>query len=149
MKKIVILLLLILSAATGNAQKVIAKANINLRSAPSTDSRLLYQIPKGTVVELNGCESNWCEVSVSGHSGYVARQYTVSKEAQHADRYQAHPTGPVNHYTNSRGNVVQSPTHYDAPPEGATAQCNDGTYSFSQSRRGTCSHHGGVRRWMR
>ena len=23
----------------------------------------------------------------------------------------------------------------------------DGTYSFSENRRGTCSHHGGVSRW--
>jgi hypothetical protein len=34
------------------------------------------------------------------------------------------------------------------PPAGATAECNDGTYSFSSSRRGTCSHHGGVKRWL-
>jgi hypothetical protein len=33
-------------------------------------------------------------------------------------------------------------------PAGATARCNDGTYSFSQHRRGTCSHHGGVAVWL-
>ena len=33
-------------------------------------------------------------------------------------------------------------------PPGATAICNDGTYSYSQHRRGTCSHHGGVREWL-
>jgi hypothetical protein len=33
-------------------------------------------------------------------------------------------------------------------PAGATAQCSDGSYSFSQSRRGTCSHHGGVGTWL-
>ncbi len=32
-------------------------------------------------------------------------------------------------------------------PAGATAKCNDGTYSFSQHRQGTCSHHGGVAVW--
>lgn len=26
--------------------------------------------------------------------------------------------------------------------------CRDGTYSFSQHRAGTCSHHGGVARWL-
>ncbi|MEN9557829.1 MAG: hypothetical protein RL141_198 [Candidatus Parcubacteria bacterium] len=31
--------------------------------------------------------------------------------------------------------------------EGASARCEDGTYSFSESRRGTCSHHGGVAEW--
>jgi Protein of unknown function (DUF3761) len=34
-----------------------------------------------------------------------------------------------------------------APP-GATAQCRDGTYSFSQHHSGTCSHHGGVAVWL-
>src|SRR5438105_14972734 len=34
-----------------------------------------------------------------------------------------------------------------APP-GATALCRDGTYSFSAHRSGTCSHHGGVAKWL-
>ncbi len=34
-----------------------------------------------------------------------------------------------------------------APP-GATALCRDGTYSYSQHRSGTCSHHGGVAKWL-
>jgi hypothetical protein len=36
----------------------------------------------------------------------------------------------------------------DGPPAGATALCNDGTYSYSQTRSGTCSHHGGVAVWL-
>ena len=55
-----------------------------------------------------------------------------------------------NHYTNSAGEDVHSPayTSNDAPPPRATAMCMDGTYSFSQSRRGTCSQHGGVAKWL-
>ena len=34
-------------------------------------------------------------------------------------------------------------------PQGATAICNDGTYSNSQHRSGTCSHHGGVKQWLK
>lgn len=34
-----------------------------------------------------------------------------------------------------------------APSSGATAMCNDGTYSYSAHRQGTCSHHGGVAVW--
>jgi len=33
-------------------------------------------------------------------------------------------------------------------PVGATAKCRDGTYSYSQNHRGTCSHHGGVAQWL-
>jgi Protein of unknown function (DUF3761) len=52
------------------------------------------------------------------------------------------------YYTNSAGQRVQSPTQSSTAPARATAQRRDGSYSFSQSRRGTCSHHGGVGRWL-
>jgi len=48
-------------------------------------------------------------------------------------------------YINVDGNCVPSPSN---DPTGATAQCNDGTYSYSQNHSGTCSHHGGVARWL-
>jgi hypothetical protein len=34
------------------------------------------------------------------------------------------------------------------PLAGVTAICKDGTYSYSQSQRGTCSRHGGVKEWI-
>jgi hypothetical protein len=60
------------------------------------------------------------------------------------------PTGACTNgaYVNSAGNTVCSPEESPTAPAGATAQCADGTYSFSQSRSGTCSHHGGVARWL-
>ena len=51
-------------------------------------------------------------------------------------------------YTNSNGQKVNRPENCSSAPQGATAQCRDGTYSFSKSRRGTCSHHGGVAKWL-
>lgn len=55
------------------------------------------------------------------------------------------------YYTNTYGHSVHSPayTNDNSVSVGATAVCGDGTYSFSESRRGTCSHHGGVARWLR
>lgn len=60
------------------------------------------------------------------------------------------PQQTPNYYINSRGNTVQSPTKSSngSVPAGASARCGDGTYSYSQSRRGTCSHHGGVAQWL-
>ncbi|MET7696365.1 MULTISPECIES: DUF3761 domain-containing protein [unclassified Streptomyces] len=34
-------------------------------------------------------------------------------------------------------------------PNGATAECKDGTYSYSAHFSGTCSHHHGVKYWYR
>ncbi|WP_308817982.1 DUF3761 domain-containing protein [Pseudonocardia alni] len=53
------------------------------------------------------------------------------------------------HYVNSAGNCVPRPARSGGDaPAGATAKCRDGTYSFSQSRSGTCSRHGGVATWL-
>ncbi len=52
-------------------------------------------------------------------------------------------------YVNSDGRCVPRPesnSHEGSLP--ATAQCRDGSYSYSQHRSGTCSHHGGVAQWM-
>jgi hypothetical protein len=52
------------------------------------------------------------------------------------------------YYTNSDGQRIHSPVQAASVPAGATAQCRDGSYSFSQHRQGTCSHHGGVAQWL-
>ena len=53
-----------------------------------------------------------------------------------------------NYYTNSSGHRVHTPVQARSAPAGATAKCGDGTYSFSEHRSGTCSHHGGVSSWL-
>lgn len=55
-----------------------------------------------------------------------------------------------NTYINSSGNTVHSPAYSTdgSVPVGASARCRDGTYSFSQHRRGTCSGHRGVAEWL-
>jgi hypothetical protein len=51
------------------------------------------------------------------------------------------------YYRNSDGVCVHRPASGPGAPAGATAKCNDGTYSYSRHRSGTCSHHGGVAVW--
>ena len=55
-----------------------------------------------------------------------------------------------NYYTNVNGTQVHSPADSTdgSIPAGATAKCNDGTYSFSQHHSGTCSGHEGVAQWL-
>ncbi len=53
-----------------------------------------------------------------------------------------------NYYSNVNGSVVHSPVQSPAIPAGATAQCKDGSYSFSLHHSGTCSGHHGVMQWL-
>jgi hypothetical protein len=54
------------------------------------------------------------------------------------------------HYVNKAGQEVHAPAKSvdGKVPAGASAKCRDGSYSFSKSHRGTCSHHGGVTSWL-
>lgn len=51
------------------------------------------------------------------------------------------------YYTNVSGHRVYRPVFATHAPRGWSAQCADGSYSFSEHHRGTCSHHGGVSQW--
>jgi len=61
----------------------------------------------------------------------------------------AHAQCAPDQYLNRSGHCVHRPESSSSQPPGATAQCRDGTWSFSQHHQGTCSHHGGVARWLR
>lgn len=52
------------------------------------------------------------------------------------------------YYIARSGHHVRRPARSSHAPAGASAQCRDGSWSFSESRRGTCSWHGGVSRWL-
>jgi hypothetical protein len=61
-----------------------------------------------------------------------------------------HGACAADYYRNSDGVCVHRPakTQNGGVPAGSTARCRDGSYSFSQSRRETCSHHGRVAKWL-
>lgn len=131
--------------------------SLNLRYGPRTEYSVITVIPRGTAVTIDeDCDCKWVPVEYNGHIGYISTKY-LSSNPQHEPTYtydknnyhqHSHISGSIRYYTNIHGNRVQSPTYYSSAPAGATALCRDGTYSFSQSRRGTCSHHGGVAKWL-
>jgi Protein of unknown function (DUF3761)/Glucodextranase, domain B len=81
-----------------------------------------------------------------------ARKRKEHEEAEKREHEQTPPQTecPNGTYENSAGNIVCKPyaPSNGEQPAGATAKCEDGTYSFSESRSGTCSHHGGVAEWL-
>jgi len=46
----------------------------------------------------------------------------------------------------TRAQIVTPPAN---APANATAQCNDGTFSFAKQHRGACSSHKGVKEWYK
>lgn len=154
MRKLRFLPLLVLLSLQAFSQSALTLSNSNLRESASTSSKILGRIPRGTEVYLEACSSGWCKTTFRGTTGYISAALLLQVDENTNDGENEggvstqNPHGPITYYTNTAGEQVQSPTAYERPPAGATAQCWDGTYSFSQNRRGTCSHHGGVKKWL-
>jgi hypothetical protein len=96
-------------------------------------------------------------VSVAGKNGVKTLTYQVTyidgKEVGRKLVSNAVTVQPVNEVKKlgtyvAPAYVPPAPTPAaTVPSSGATAQCRDGTPSYSQHRSGTCSHHGGVAVW--
>ncbi len=155
MKKHLLLLVQLGLTITGFAQTYkYTSTNLNLRGGPSSSYQVLTTIPDHTRVEiLENANRKWIKVYYNGKIGSVNSRYLSTRKAvitrsSKTTTYQKNKRLKIKYYTNSDRQRVQSPTYYNSAPAGATALCRDGTYSFSRSRRGTCSHHGGVAKWL-
>lgn len=78
----------------------------------------------------------------------AAIAFGVAAPAQGAARHAALPSCGRGYYKNVSGHCIHRPIKAKHIPAGATARCRDGSYSFSEHASGTCSHHGGVGRWI-
>jgi uncharacterized protein YgiM (DUF1202 family) len=156
MRKLLLLIVFFSLSAFLVAQNELrtTSSNVNLRTNPWIDHNVICVIPKSTLLTINQSSqtsTEWIKVNYNGKIGYVYSKYLVSPEFKSSinNNYElSKKADKVNYYINSKGEKVQSPTFYKTAPAGATAECRDGTYSFSRNRRGTCSHHGGVKRWL-
>ena len=116
---------------------------LTVRAKPFVNSHSLGRLDAGVTVRVYSCSEGWCSVAAGHLAGYVLAEYLSSTPT-------APPQRAGRSYLNSRGERVPSPTRTlnDSAPPGASARCRDGTFSFSRSRSGTCSHHGGVAQWL-
>jgi hypothetical protein len=144
------------------ANQVVTKTETDTKAVPFTsttvqDSSLAQGTSNVTTSGVNGVETLTYKVTLT--NGNQTSKQLVSDvittkpitQVTTVGTYVAPstPSGCTNGtYVNSAGNTVCSPEASSTVPSGATAQCVDGTYSFSQSRSGTCSHHGGVAQWL-
>ena len=115
---------------------------ISLRAAPRPTAPVYARLAAGTQVHVERCAAGWCNITTQRLAGYLLEEFLTLDQPQ--------ATAPGRGYINSDGEWVPSPawTADGQPPPGASAQCRDGSYSFSRHRQGTCSHHGGVATWL-
>lgn len=156
MKQLFFWAILFLSFVQVNGQSAYTKTDLNLRTYGSIHSNIIGVIPQGNKVTIQYCDSHWCKVQYQNiYNGFVSKKYLNRQSTSKnyiaitpTDQEVIIPNSKVEYYENSFGETVQRPTYYSSPPSGASAVCRDGTYSFSRNRRGTCSHHGGVKEWL-
>jgi len=91
-------------------------------------------IGRADYATLNGMAKAWQDIDA----------YIAGVQAAEAAAAATTQPAPVPFFKTTSEPVYEEPS----APSGASAICMDGSYSYSQNRRGTCSHHGGVAVWL-
>jgi hypothetical protein len=138
----------LVSQQDGPRGSAVTRVATPLRESPSVESRAFATIPPKTFVNATSCVDGWCAVEYQNFTGHVVQVFLRFPPPLEASQKPIASVGRG--YTNSRGEHVASPVHTldGQPAAGASAKCRDGSFSFSRSRSGTCSHHGGVGQWL-
>lgn len=139
---------------------IVKARKANLRDRPTASATVVTTVNRGDLLSLTSLKPTgpWYQIreTNTGSQGWIhgntidllqtaATDSASTTQAQRPRRASAPTSGRS--YINVDGIRVKSPVFTDSKPEGASARCRDGSYSFSLHRRGTCSHHGGVAEW--
>lgn len=151
------------SAQEPTSVVVVKSLRANVREAPSRSGRVVTEVQKHQrltvtraapagpwyrVREKETGAEGWIHGStIAFESQQVAATVATADRSETAQRRAVTPPTSGRSYINVDGVRVPSPVFSETRPAGATARCRDGSYSFSQHRRGTCSWHSGVAVW--
>ena len=145
---------------------IVKARQANLRDQPFASAAVIATVNRGELLSLTSIKPSgpWYQIrhDKSGSEGWIhgnaidllqtatasstsAAQATRPRVTATPPKVSAPPPGKS--YVNVDGIRVRSPVFTDTKPEGASARCRDGSFSFSLHRQGTCSHHGGVAEW--
>lgn len=134
---------------------IVKAEKANLRDRPSKSGAVVRTVNKGDLLALVDASQigPWYRVRDSKtdsqgwiHGNTIALLQTTESVPPQQPRFTS-PRASGRSYVNVDGVRVPSPVFSETKPAGATARCRDGSFSFSQHRRGTCSSHGGVAEW--
>ncbi len=114
---------------------VVISLHANLREKDNSSSAVLEVVPQDASVEVIKQQGAWFLVKTETNQGWLHGN-TIKLQNFNTKVMTVEPPP-----------TVKPKTTIETNDSGATAKCRDGTLSYSASRRGTCSHHGGVAVW--
>jgi Protein of unknown function (DUF3761) len=118
--------------------------SLELGGAPSAEANLWpepYNAPEGARVK-DQVENKLHALICGGTITLATAQRAIASNWWNA--YQTY-VGAAPAASTYKAPVVAQPAPAPAAPGGATALCNDGTYSYAAHHQGACSRHGGVK----
>jgi hypothetical protein len=122
---------------------------------------------QGTVCKDGSTSTATGKGACSGHGGVDTKATAAAKKAATAQAKAATAapslpaavpaTSPARTRSEAKSQAPSAPgvtkpssnKGEDNDPTGAIAQCKDGMYSHAANRRGACSKHGGVAKWLK
>jgi len=68
-------LFLLIGVGAAMAYPASTTADLNLRTGPGTQYRVIGSMPRGARVDVAGCSRGWCEVQWGGRRGYASERF--------------------------------------------------------------------------
>ena len=126
----------------GAATTLYASGDVNIRSAPGTDSSVIGSLPAGTAVSVIGETDNWFIVSINGSTAYVSKSYLTADSSAASGTTAEQATGG-NTAPSGYGPSYVSGTVVGTTVDTITVQGDDGkTYTIYYGDADTATQDG-------
>ncbi len=73
------------------AQAAQSTVSLNVRSGPSTNYRVVDVLYEGENVDVERCQSGWCQINHSGPDGWVSASYLTNVDQRGGNQQSAEP----------------------------------------------------------
>lgn len=121
-------------------EAIVISETAHLRASANKTGSIIEELPGETKVDVIKQSGAWFYVQTSTQKGWLHGNTIRLLSNKQTPK----PTlATLENASKPAPSVTRESTAPDVA--GASARCRDGSLSYSQSRRGTCSHHGGGR----
>ena len=80
-KKLIVCIIALVLITLSTCQADVTTANVNFRTGPTLDAKIITTLRKNTVVKILGKSGDWYEVSFEGINGFIHSRYVKAESA--------------------------------------------------------------------